>query len=1391
MKHITRLGLSALVAISTQAALLPAAQPLRAAVFIAAPRAPYTHRVVVKTGQLGIQELYDGVSINDGGVVAAVGRTANGQVIVTGNGVDPAHKINPTYEAPQWVFDPSVDINNDNKVVARMRQAGAPPTHRILVWDAAQSDVYQDIAFNVTHNMIGFGAYDSINNSGQVVFPYFGDGIDAGIATPVDSVIPSLNLYAAGTGTLRPVIADSGQIAFRGGSSALSPIRLTAYDFSSGKIVADPPRFSAMGQMPGVGDHDIVGFYADLADPDGLALPSATGPGVFVAVPNTFGGFYRYRIAGLAGNGALDPGETWADVNDDGILDPGEDQGFISAFSPNAPVAMQRVIPGPDSFKMAFVASDTDGPAVFLSRVSMPLTGQDAVTPTISTLRVLGAGDVITGLGTIAQVLVGPRVSASGEVATWVQTDDGTQAVIRSRPELRRPVVLAPGIGGTGGKNHDWWVRRGTHIDDMLLDPLLGVYDDLLQTLVNVGYEMDVNLFVMNYDWRLLPGPVDGEADAVVHGLTADGISRAPFEWGVDYLGYVIRLAAEKWKELHPNDPELDAVDVIAHSTGGLVTRTYIQSEAYGGDITNSTVARLPKIHNFVMMGVPNQGAAKAWNALQNSWKEDTSFQLVLSKFLDAEWKYIHKGGTILGPQYDITTATLTADPILSREQQFILKYVPTIDSLLATYDFLLDDENSAPRNVNEDPNFANRLLLDLNDGLNLAGHTGANANAFVGLVTGKVTTIAGIHNHATTLYSIKRTGPTLACLATGDLSGLRSLKADIVPFTNYLGRCAFPGEPHFKALSEGPNGAPISWHEMNQGDGTVPFISSVGQFLNDERVKIIYMQGTSHLGMMHEEAGIRNALGELGITDLPGALISRKGEHGPLAAVSTAYGGMFNFTDSYIGSYFFDPVEGYVVDARGRRLGYTAAEGRKTEIPGSYWIGDDDGNGIGYIVSPRPFTTSVELSGLGGEVYLHTALIGPQTFTETFYTGTMGVGVSLTVDAPLFQGLAISDVVPPDMAFISSTEPLTVALGGSVGVTLDVTDAHGIEQVLALLDLNSVHDAVDAGEAVRATEILSGVYQAQFVNVEGITGTRVITALATDGAGNTRLITRELSVLERIGPPPTATFTPTPTPTRTPTPTPTQTPTNTPTPTATATPTRTPTPTPVPGCIGDFTGTGGQPDGYIRIDDVQTIAFHWNTELGQPGYDPLYDLDGSGRVEVLDVLNVANRWNRDCNSTRPMARPERPAGTPAAMQLRLPVGQSVPFTAEVRVNGVVNLGAFELGLSYDPAELSIDAVTLATWPESSGRDFTAIPGSVDPGLGRASFGSFSLGDAPAGVDGSGAVAYVRVSPISGTTSLDLLDAAITDIGGASLPLVIGPRVDAVAARYFLPVAAR
>jgi hypothetical protein len=60
------------------------------------------------------------------------------------------------------------------------------------------------------------------------------------------------------------------------------------------------------------------------------------------------------------------------------------------------------------------------------------------------------------------------------------------------------------------------------------------------------------------------------------------------------------------------------------------------------------------------------------------------------------------------------------------------------------------------------------------------------------------------------------------------------------------------------------------------------------------------------------------------------------------------------NDAPTYLAAIVFDPVQGYVVDEQGRRLGWTIDEGRKTEIPGSYWMGDDGGAGMAFIAGTR-----------------------------------------------------------------------------------------------------------------------------------------------------------------------------------------------------------------------------------------------------------------------------------------------------------------------------------------------------------------------------------------------------------------------------------------------------
>ena len=52
--------------------------------------------------------------------------------------------------------------------------------------------------------------------------------------------------------------------------------------------------------------------------------------------------------------------------------------------------------------------------------------------------------------------------------------------------------------------------------------------------------------------------------------------------------------------------------------------------------------------------------------------------------------------------------------------------------------------------------------------------------------------------------------------------------------------------------------------------------------------------------------------------------------------------------------------------------------------------------------------------------------------------------------------------------------------------------------------------------------------------------------------------------------------------------------------------------------------------NGEIGIDDVLQILLHWG-ECGDGTYRPVGDINGDCCVEILDVLQIINRWDSDC----------------------------------------------------------------------------------------------------------------------------------------------------------------
>src|SRR3989344_1657438 len=125
-------------------------------------------------------------------------------------------------------------------------------------------------------------------------------------------------------------------------------------------------------------------------------------------------------------------------------------------------------------------------------------------------------------------------------------------------PEIT-PVVIIPGIMGSAYKN-----------GQLVIDPILHTYDDLIATLLANGYEEGVDLFTFPYEWR------------------NSNVSTAHL---LDVKIAVVKAICG-----------CNKVDIVAHSMGGLVARSYIQSVDYDYDIDR-----------LVFLGVPHQGAPTAY----------------------------------------------------------------------------------------------------------------------------------------------------------------------------------------------------------------------------------------------------------------------------------------------------------------------------------------------------------------------------------------------------------------------------------------------------------------------------------------------------------------------------------------------------------------------------------------------------------------------------------------------------------------------------------------------------------------------------------------------------------------------------------------------------------
>jgi len=219
-----------------------------------------------------------------------------------------------------------------------------------------------------------------------------------------------------------------------------------------------------------------------------------------------------------------------------------------------------------------------------------------------------------------------PKPTIIPSTPTSTPTPEPTATPIPTpTPTPLMPIVVIPGLFSSWNKEEILENKQNTNSEWKLLN-FVKEYDGLIETLKNLGYTKNQNLFIWPYDWR-------------------QSISSTTAKFN--------EFISSNVEQKNPNAK----VSLVGHSLGGLIARTWTQANS-------------DKVQHLITVGTPNQGVIQPYLAWEggDASQGNSSLTFATQILLQLNKKRFQTNRETLQRMFPVLQDLLPTQPYLVRK---------------------------------------------------------------------------------------------------------------------------------------------------------------------------------------------------------------------------------------------------------------------------------------------------------------------------------------------------------------------------------------------------------------------------------------------------------------------------------------------------------------------------------------------------------------------------------------------------------------------------------------------------------------------------------------------------------------------------------------------------